>query len=799
MRFTKTIIALTMISTIFGQAIPKITLKDVLVEGNVRASERVIRTTSRLLPGKTITAIDIQRGIRKMWDLSLFGDIQIYVEDESEEGMTIRIVVVEHPSLEEVEFVGNKRMSKNKLKHAIDMSPPTILSDFAVEEAKRKIKKRYYESGYLNAEVKAELLPGEKPEGRNLRITITENKKVRLRRIRFEGNENVSRFKLRTIMKSTKQWRWYFFWRDPYDWDKYQEDLASVIDYYQNNGYRDARVVSDTLQIIADDGGQEIVVTIGEGKKYYYRDFIWEGNTLYTNERLENALGISRGASYNKAAFAEAVGQRVHPVYMDEGYLYSRVEPSEFPVGEDSVDVIFSIVENQKVSIRYIKVLGNDQTRDYVIRRELRMNPGDIFSYSMLTRSQRDVWILNFFENVEPDVVPIDEDHIDVTIKVTERSSNKANFSIGYTEQFGMIGGGGLELSNLMGTGQRLNLSYNRGAQSLDRNNPYSQQAAYTSINLSWMNPWMFNTPNLLGASIFKTERGSAQATASLYLPFDIVQQGGSVQWGRRFRWPDSFFRGVWMTRLVDKGYIGDIDDLTNSLGSGSLVTLDSLGNGRGKLSTVGVAFIQTITRDSRDRPEFPTMGSEFRWVSTLSGIFLGGDEDYHKHVFDFKWYSPIRPKFVFYQAMKMGMIKQVVGKSGSSIMPPTEKFYMGGSGIPFGEMLRGYPDNSVGPYSGGPLGGTVTLKYTSELRFSVSDNPTIYLLAFGEMGNTWLNFDQVDPYDLKMSAGVGMRVFMPMLGMLGLDAGYGFQPAGNESGSNAHGWELHFLFGGQF
>ncbi|MBA7595799.1 Outer membrane protein assembly factor BamA [subsurface metagenome] len=777
--------------SIKAQQAASFNLKEVVVEGNERASAQVVQTTSRLYPGRTVTAIDIQRGIRRLWDLGFFADIQIYLDENTGDGIVLRIMVEEYPSLEEIIIEGDRKIGKNKILETIELRPPQIVSEYAVSEVIRKIKKLYHEDGYLNVEVAVEQEPGKHPYGQILTVIIVENKKVRLRSIRFEGNERFSSFMLRYKMKDTKRWRWYLFWRSSFDRDKYEDDLNMIVAHYNNNGYRDARIVSDSVLVTSDGKRLELLIQIHEGNPYYYRNFSWEGNTLHTDEELEVALGYVKGDLYNKEAFQTAVGQRVHPIYMDEGYLYSRVEPVEYPVGKDSLDVIFNIVENQKVSVRYINVVGNEKTRDYVIRRELRINPGDTFSYEKLSRSQRDVWILNFFENVEPDVLPVDEDEVDLSIKVTERSTDRANLSIGYTEQFGMIGGGGLEFTNLLGTGQQLNLSYNRGAQTGYGLIPGAgQAAAYESFSISLLNPWLLNTPNMVGLSAFYTERGQSGYVS--YFPFDIVQWGGSARWGRRFRWPDSFFRGSWIFQGADKRYMGNSDDLIRYLGVGPE-------EGSNFVSTVGISFTQAITRDSRNRPEFPTMGSEMNWVSTLSGSILGGNEDFHKHVFTLKWYVPAAEKLVFRQMVKIGAIRQMPDPEGRSILPPDEKFFMGGTGIPFGEMLRGYVDNTVGPLVGGrPLGGTVMLKYSTELRLSLSDNPTIYVLAFMDMGNTWLNFSYVDPFNLKRSVGMGVRMFMPMLGMLGLDLGYGFDSVESEE-PGPHGWELHFIFGQPF
>lgn len=779
-----------------GQQLPSIEVKDVIVTGNQRASVNVIQSTSRLLPGRSMTMVDLQRGIRRLWDLGFFSDIQIYLEEETSDGVVLRVAVDEYPSLEKVVLHGHKKLGKKSILEKMELSPPSILSEYAISEAVRKIKHEYHDDGYLDVEITTRLEPGKNPHGRELHIDIVENKKIRLRRLRFEGNEAISDFRLRMVMKETKRWRWYFFWRGAFDQEEFEDDLSALITHYRNKGYRDARIVSDSVGVTPNGKGLQLTITIEEGLPYYYRNITWEGNQLHSDERLAAALKFEKGDRYNQEAFAMAVGQRVHPVYMDDGYLYSQVQPVEYPVGEDSIDVVFNIVENQKVFIRYIHVEGNEKTRDYVVRRELRIHPGDIFSYEKLTRSQRDVWILNFFENVEPNVLPVDEDEVDLSIIVTERSSDRANLSVGYTELNGFIGGGGVEFNNLLGTGQRLNLSYNRGAQfqfaglGANRN-----QAAFESFSLSLSNPWLFNTPNLVGASLFYSERGSS----SLLLPFAITQWGGSARWGRRFRWPDTFFRGAWIGQATEKRYFGSFTQLERYLSG--LRPEDMLGSDESPFaSTVGVSLTQIITRDSRDRPEFPTRGSQLEWVSTVSGMFLGGNEDFHKHVINMSWFTPLVPqKLVFYQTTKLGYIERVPGKDQRSILPPDEKFYLGGTGIPFGEMLRGYRDNTVGPYSSGPLGASVLFKYSAELRLSLSASPTVYLLAFADMGNAWFDLDEADPFDLKRSVGVGVRLFMPMLGLLGLDMGYGFDSTLPDGGQGPHGWEMHFIFGQPF
>ena len=802
----KIIISITfVIAQLSAQNLPTILIDSVAVEGNKRASVSVVQSTARIFPGRSVTAMDIQSGVRRLWELGFFGDVQIYFEpreDDLNRGV-LRIVLKEYASLEKIEFEGNKKKSKNKLKEVMGLAPPKILSEYNVAEAVRKIRQEYHDSGYLDVEIETEQQPGIAEYGRVFQVKITEHKKVRLKRINIIGNEAFKTFVLKFQMKKTKRWHWFTFWREPFVREGLEEDIASLTAYYQNRGYRDARVVSDSLYTSKNGKYLKLDISIHEGLQYYYRNFSWEGNILHTDEELNRALGFKLGDKYNKEGFSMAVGQKVHPVYMDEGYLYSQINPVEYPIGADSLDVAFHVVENQKVAVRFINVDGNERTRDYVIRRELRIFPGETFSYAKLGRSQRDIWILNYFENVEPNVLPVDDDEVDLSISVIERSTGRANLSVGYTESYGMIGGGGVEFQNLAGTGQRLSISYNRGSTGGLSSFSNQQTGTYQSFSVSLVNPWLFNTPNLVGISAFYSERG--RVGSNLYLPFDIVQRGGSLRWGRRFRWPDNFFRGAWILQASEKRYIGQREELEKYfVGLDPDKDIHTTSGDRDFISTVGISLTQAISRDSRDRPEFATSGSEMSWVFTLSGNILGGNEDFHKHILTLKWYVPVVNRVVFYHSAKIGVVKQLFEKNTRSILPPEEKFYLGGSGIPFGEMLRGYRDNTVGPYSGRPLGATVMFKYSAEMRVSLSENPTVYALTFVDIGNSWLDFNHTDPFDLKRSAGFGVRMFMPMLGMLGLDAGYGFDSVssdlvGGNRISGARGWEIHFLFGQPF
>lgn len=798
-------VALIVATAVSGQQAQKATLKAVQVEGNTLTTETMIRYTSGLTPGTEINPGDFSRAVKKLWQLGLFEDIQIRLDDETPDAIVITIVVKENPVLGKVVFKGNKKIKKDKLLEEVDIKTNQRIRPHLISETGEKIKALYAKDGYLLAEVSGELVEPAKgsiksekmrANAKDIVFHIKENKKVKLRDIVFEGNNAFSAFTLRRTLKDTKQQRWYLFWRSYYNDAKFVDDKSALVDYYRNHGYRDMAIVADSVYYDDTRRKMNLLLRIEEGPKYKYRNFSWEGNTLFTEDELVRWLHLRKGDVYSEEDFNKAVFDRVQGLYMNRGYIYSQIDPQVTPVGSDSLDVHFTITENHKVYVRNIYIAGNTKTRENIIRREMKIYPGDVFSRDKLIRSQREIWILNYFGNVTPDVLPVDEDEVDLDITVEEKSSDRASANIGFTGEYGMMGGGGLEFNNFRGLGQQLMLSFNVGTQY----NFYStaKPSKYHSFSLSFTDPMIYDTPNLVGGSIFYTFRG---ASTQYYYPLDFTVLGGSLTWGRRFRKPDDFFRGNWAFRVTHKDYKGASDDITRYLGYSE--TGDST-----RAQSIGIGITQIITRDSRDRPEFTTQGSRMVWETSISGGPLGGNEDYHKHVLNLEWFTPTFSKLVLTSSLKLGTIQRLKHRSSThSIIPFDERFVMGGNGIPYGNMLRGYPDNSIGPRtsSGGPLGGNSLLKLGTELRFPFSENPVVYGLLFAEMGNVWANSDLTEPlalnrnnnFSLKRSAGVGIRFFMPMIGMLGFDVGYGFDDI---SGNNKpEGWTYTITFGQPF
>ena len=772
---------------VFLQAQSTIKILDVEIEGNVVTTDRMIRYTASLKIGNKVNPGDFSKAVKRLWRLGMFSDIQIRLDEETEKGIKITIIVEETPILGKISFKGNKKIKDSQLEEKLMLVSGQRLKLNTIHEKIQELKTIYAEKGFLLVEIESELSQAENVRSndskileitKDLTFNIKENRKVKIVSIELNGNKSFSDWRLRRVIKNTKQQRWYLFWRSHFDAEKFEEDIESLTAFYKNKGYRDFMFLSDSIGYSSDKKKMNVYIKIAEGAKYKFRNFTWEGNTLYDGETLGRALGLKSGDTYNEEDFNKAVYERVQSLYMDRGYIYSQIEPLVTPVGMDSLNVHFRISENHKVFVRNIMIGGNTTTRENVIRRELRIFPGDVFSREKLIRSQQAAWMLNYFSNVVPDVVRVDEDQVDLDIVVEEKSADRANANIGFTGEYGMTGGGGLEFNNFRGMGQRLIFSFNTGTN-------YSiittrTPSRYQSVNLSFTDPMVNDTPNLIGFSIYYSFRGASTG----YYTEDQILKGVSVTWGRRFRWPDDYFRGNWTFRTTERNYI-DRDIIIR-----------------------GTNLSQIITRDSRNRPEFPTLGSLFSLKTTLSGGLLGGNEDFYKHVLKLEWYTPTFWKFVLKSSLNLGIIESLPSeKDELSIIPFDERFIMGGNGIPYGNMLRGYPDNSIGPVTtgGSPIGGNAMMKFNTEFRFPFSENPVVYGLIFGEMGNVWDSYYMTEPFNisrggaltLRKSAGVGIRFFMPMIGMLGFDLGYGFDDI-TGSGS-PQGWTTTIIFGQPF
>ncbi len=739
-------------------------LLGITIEGLKTADPTIIQINSGLTQGKEITADDIQSAIKNLWSLNLFSDIEVIQDKELAGGIYLTIRVKEYPRLEKIELVGNKKIKKDDIDKQLDFYKGQVVSPYHINKARKKLKKLYADKGYLLVEITPETYDSEKEGKAILKLNIKEGNKVQVEKINFLGNENFSDGKLRKQMKKTKEDRW---WRGAdFNRKEFEEDLEKVVEFYRNEGFRDAEILNDSVYYDKSKKDLFIDITVREGDRYYIGDITFEGNKLYSNDVLQSKLGFEKGDAYSQEKIQKSIIERLGSLYYDSGYIYSQINPKETPVAQDTVNIQFVINEGHPVKINLIHITGNTKTKEKVIRRELRINPGDTFSKAALERSQRDVWVLNYFSDVKIDYWPVDEDHIDLKFTVEEKSTDLANMSAGWSERDKIIGSIGVAMNNLFGNGQQLSFDWNFGR-------------FYRSFQIGFTEPWLMDTPTLAGFSFYDTKRDSR------YIGYSQRSSGGTLRLGRRFRWPDNYFRGDWIYH-IQRTELGDFSQAVIDANPNNIINE--------KWPLISSSVTQIISRNSLNRPEFPTEGSEVSLSSEFAGGLIGGNVGYYKYILSASWFTPAFWRFVFYNHTTAGFMD---GWNKGSRIPYLERFFLGGEGMSRSTPLRGYDDPLAGYAT--EAGGKVMLKYTTEIRFQIIPNPTMFGLLFAEAGNTWVYVSDIDPFNLRRSVGVGARIFMPMIGIIGFDYAYGFDYIDYKTGKRYGKWKPHFVFGRSF
>ena len=746
------------------------------VEGNITADVSAIIANSGLRVGDevTIPGDRIAQAIRQLYALRIFSDIRIEIEQRTADGVYLVLRVREHPRFESVEFHGNEKLRERELRRVINISRGQVLTPQQLNNFKAALQKEYNEKGRILAQIESEIIPASdaRPNHVILKYTITEGDDIRIRGVVFEGNEEISDSRLRRRLgMSTKRW-WKFWSRGRFDDTEYREGLDKVIQYYRKEGFRDADIVSDSIRY--DGADMHLYIAVYEGPRYYVRNIEWIGNTVYEDRQLTERLGFEKGDVYNTERFEQNMffnqNQRdVASLYMDTGYLAFQAEPEEIRVPPDSIDLRIRIRENNQFRIGQVIVSGNTKTRENVIRRSLYSRPGDFYSRQNLIRSIRELQQLNYFnpETMQPDQYLEDQETVNIIFNLEEKSSDTFNASVGYAQGWGFTGGLGLSFNNFDlrrplrgGGGQQLSFDWQFG-----------EAGSYRTFSISFTEPWLYDTPTLFGVNLYDTR----------YLFFyDLRQTGGSVRFGRRFMWPDDYFRGDWIVR----GQRNDVIDGRDIFPPGV---------------TTQFSITQIIRRNSIDNPIFPTRGSNVAITNEIAGgPILPGNVEFHRHTFEANWYTPLFNSNQFALSLRT-KTSAMFPFTKETTIPPLELFFMGGTGI--GQFnvtpLRGYEDRKIGPLRNNQeIGGKVMALHTLEIRYAPTLNPIpIFLLAFVEAGNVWQDFRSTDFGDLRRSAGVGVRMLVQPLGMIGFDYAYGFDDVFPRDGA-PDGWKFHFQFG---
>jgi outer membrane protein insertion porin family len=811
----------TVYSFSFAQNAKTIKVLGVSVEGNKSIESSTVIANFGLkigdeiqIPGdKTLDAI------KRLYALNIFSNIELVTEKEIADGAYIKIVVKEFPRIEKAVHEGNDELSNSKIEEKISFIRGQILKPQDAYRVRQKLLKLYEDDGYLNASIEIKYyefgrvdtnkndisvhwrnqknyadeyeITYKKDESPNLvgklqnrvvlKFDITENDKVTVRKIIFAGNKKVATSDLKGAMNDIEEAKWWKFWASArLDKKKYEDDKKNILKYYYKNGYRDADIVSDSLAYSNDKKDVNIYINVVEGDQYRLRNITWEGNTIYPVDVLNERLEFKKGDIYNYEKFEQNLRGNekqsdVSALFLDNGYLTFQLRTEEQRVEGDSVDVTIKLDERNQFKIGDVNILGNDKTKDKVVRRELYTVPGDYFNRALLYRSVQQLANLQYF-NVEKLYGPQGIDYqlandstVTVSFRVEEKSSDYLNASVGYSGSYGVSGSVGVTLNNFaidhpftVGGGQILSFNWQFGVSTL-----------YRTFTLGFTEPWLYDTPTMVGVEVFDTRQQ--------YI-YDLRQTGATLRAGRRLKWPDDYF---YLSGFFRYQY-------NNVLNGGGYYV-----EGLSHQYTLGA----TISRKDIDNPIFPSQGSTVSLDAQISGgPFLPGNVDYYKFDFKAEWYKRLfnTNRLVFYTSTDFGFLNEL--KSGEKINP-FEYYYMGGNGLVVATTpLRGYDDRTVGPrnFNNDVIGGRVMAKFTTELRFSVTQDPIpVYMLGFAEAGNVFKNINTTDLFTLRRSAGVGARIMINPIGLIGFDLGYGFDRMATDK--KAPGWLFHFQFGKGF
>lgn len=811
------------------------TIGGITVSGTRFLDNDLLITVSGLSVGDKIKLpVDekVSNAIRNLWKQELFSDITISATKVIGDKIFLNIDIEERPRLSKYNFKGIKKSEAQELKDKVNLVKGKVVTEATKKEAIVRVRKYFSEKGFNDVAVGVrERVDTVTTNSVILTFNINKGVRTRINQINIAGNTIATDTRLKRTLKSTKEmarislypadkisvydenersfeeymknfhflslsktldaldpyFRYGFFSSSKFDEKKYEQDKNTLIAYYNSQGYRDAIVLEDTIYKV-DGGNINIDIKVREGHKYYFGDIEWKGNTKYTSEYLSKVLGIKRGDVYDLELLDTRLGRVLSPeggedissLYMDDGYLFFNIQPVEKSIKGDTINFEMRITEGPQATIKNVEIVGNNRTNEHVIRRELRTLPGNKFSRADLIRSQREIANLGFFDQEKIGIQPKpnqEDGTVDIEYDLVEKSSDQLQLSAGFGGGISFYGNIGVTFNNFsvrnilkpkfwdplpVGDGQKFSVNYQ------------SNGRFYNSLNASFTEPWLGGKkPNALTTN-FLYSKFNSSLTNDPNSSFMRVL-GGGVSLSKRIKWPDDnfvFTYGVNYQNFKLQQY--------------ELIQ----GTGFNQGESNNLFFKLVLARYSVDQPLYPRSGSNINFTFQFTPPYSAFDDkdysvatpaekykwiEYHKYRFTAEWYQRIVGNMVFKFATKygfMGYYDETIG------FAPFERFQVGGDGLSGQNFFvgrdiiahRGYR----GPYSSD---ATIFNKYTAEVRypFSLSPTSTIYGLMFVEAANAWQNFKQFNPSRLNRSAGVGLRVFLPMFGLLGLDYGVGF------------------------
>ena len=752
----------------------------------------------------------VAKAVRNLWEQELFDDVQLYITKKMERVVYLEFRLKTLPKLSKFYFTGIKKAKQDAIRELLDLKRGKVVSKNLLITSSNAIKKYFIEKGFLEADAEiTSFQDSSLLDAVILKIDVNPGERLKIEEIVFKGNKSISDKKLRKVMDDTHRYRWWnIFGISKLLKEKLESDKSLIVEAYNEAGFRDMRIKSDTFYKTPEN---KLIIEfeIQEGRPYHYKSVSFYGNSKYSTEILQSILKIKAGDRFNSKALYSRVngdpdGNDISSLYLNNGYLFANVIPVEVKVEKDSIDLEIRIREGKQATVRKVIVNGNERTNDHVIYREIRTRPGDLFSKSDIMRTVRELGQLGYFDPRQITPVPIPDPitgTVDLEYTVVEQSTSQLELQGGWG-RFTVVGTLGLNFNNFSAR----NIFNKRAWQPLptgDGQNitirAQTNGTFYSSYNFSFTEPWWGGKkPNSVTFSAYhNTMNYSGQQTVDS-LAQKIGITGVTLGQARRLKWPDDYFtlfQSFEYRRFNINNYPLVGASFTNGIAN-------------------SVAYTFNLRRDNRDLPIFPTRGSSigFTLEATPPVSLLDGRDysklsptekfrfiEYHKWKFTGDYYAQIAKNFVIKSYSEFGFLGSYNKDYG---LPPFERYYLGGDGLQNFVLdgrevigLRGYTNFSLTPDGGGALYN----KFTTELRYLLSPNPQaqIFVLAFAEAGNNYDNFADYRPFELKRSNGVGLRIFMPMFGLLGVDLAYGYDNLPGTSGPS--GWQTHFVLGQQF
>lgn len=723
-------------------------IMEIGVKGVINIDTVLVTTVSGLKIGDVLTEEKGEICIKNLYSTDLFRNIKLEGVRSTYGGVKITIVVEEFPKVTEIEISGNKKVKKKDIEKLIDITLPKLISDRKLFEIQNNIKKLYKEKGFRGTVVK---IQREKiDENEKITFIIDDGRKLKLKEVKIVGNEHITDKKIAGKLNTKGKKHWWIFWVKGEIVDTLiEKDFQVIEDYYKENGFLDAK--TDSFKI--EEKGKDAVINfyVYEGKRYYLGNMSFSGNVFL--EKPEKFIKVKRGSHFNNKKFETSL-QDLYSYYTDNGYLYVNINPL-FNFREDTVDVEVKIIENNKVYVKLIDIIGNVSTYDKVIRRYLTIYPGDVFSREKIITSQQNLFRLGYFENLLFNIKrETSLDSVSLIFEVKEKQTGQFSAGMGYSKDVGITGNISVNIPNFLGKGQILNFTYERTVASQTGTRPIQY------ITLGFQEPWLFDTPTSVGFSIFSTYR--------IWEFFTEYRTGFQFDMGRL------------VGPRKDITISGNYRLSRNKIECDTTKTPDYIDEQYGIRWESSIST--SLVKDSRDNYFYPKNGTYISIGPKIAGTILGGSINYYRINFEMKRFLEIYKEFVIMNRIFLGHLKGLEG----SATPIIERYLLGGSGF-YG--IRGYSDNSIRLSKG--YGGNNAILMNIELRKNITN--MIYLLAFVDAGNIFEDINKVDLTDLYTGAGVGFRIEIPMMGIFGVDLGYGFDRI--KGGK----WETHFQLGQSF